>query len=123
MPEGPKVAIWKKKDGVGFETPGGWRVRVGGNMRQNGKDITSVTQYSLQSSPPHTDICDLWATGLRPGCVGVCAHVWWDSWGVMDRRGRGCVSGSVRVSEGGRGGATHVDGCYHARTVSSFAQR
>lgn len=51
MPEGPKVAIWKKKDGVGFETPGGWRVRVGGNMRQNGKDITSVTQYSLQSSP------------------------------------------------------------------------
>lgn len=63
--------------------------------------------------PPHTDICDLWATGLRPGCVGVCAHVWWDSWGVMDRRGRGCVSGSVRVSEGGRGGATQVDGCYH----------
>lgn len=37
--------------------------------------------------PPHTDICDLWATGHQPRSVGVCMHVHGGSCGLMDHWG------------------------------------
>lgn len=71
--------------------------------------------------PPHTDICDLGATGSKPRSVGVCMHVWQSSCGLMNWWGWGCVSGWVRVSMRRSGSARYM--CTdHVRIVSSFTE-
>lgn len=52
-----------------------WRVRVGGDIRRNGKYISCSIFISVFT--PHADICDLWAAGRqpRPPNVFMCGRI------------------------------------------------
>lgn len=70
-PRGTKGCHLEETDGFGFETGvKGWRVRVG----YEAEWLRYHSSYSIFITviPPHTDICDLWATGCQPRSGWVC---------------------------------------------------